>query len=53
MPLTSDCFQAEWRSFVLALSPRRAIPEIVARKFERDQKLHILAWLDFDLIKAG
>jgi hypothetical protein len=43
----------EWRSFVLELSPRRAIPEIVVRKFERAQKLHILAWLDFDLIKAG
>jgi hypothetical protein len=43
----------EWRSFVLALSPRRTIPEIVLRKFERAQKLHILAWLDFDLIKAG
>jgi len=43
----------DWRSFVLALSPRRTIPEIVLRKFERSQKLHILAWLDFDLIKAG
>jgi hypothetical protein len=44
---------AEWRSFVLALSPRRVIPEIVATKFERAQKLHVLAWLDVDLIKAG
>ena len=44
---------AEWRSFVLALSPRRTFPEIVARKFERAQKLYVLAWLDFDLIKAG
>jgi hypothetical protein len=43
----------EWRSFVLALSPRRTIPQVVVRKFERAQKLHILAWLDFDLIKAG
>jgi hypothetical protein len=44
---------AEWRSFVLELIPRRTIPEIVLRKFERAQKLHVLAWLDFDLIKAG
>jgi len=44
---------AEWRSFVLALSPRRVIPEIAARKFERALKLHVLAWLDVDLIKAG
>ena len=43
----------EWRSFVLALGTRRVIPEIVARKFERAQKLHVLAWLDVDLIKAG
>lgn len=44
---------AEWRSFVLPFSPRRTIPEVVARKFERAQKLHVLVWLDFDLIKAG
>ena len=44
---------AEWRSFVLAFSPRRTIPEVVGRKFERAQKLHVLVWLDFDLIKAG
>ena len=37
----------------LALSPRRAIPEVIARKFERAQKLYVLTWLDFDLIKAG
>jgi hypothetical protein len=42
-----------WRSFVLALSPRREIPTVVVRKFERAQKLHILTWLDFDLIKVG
>jgi hypothetical protein len=43
----------KWRSFVLALGPRRAIPEVVVRKFERAQKLYVLTWLDFDLIKAG
>ena len=44
---------AEWRSFILALSLGRAVPEIVASKFERAQKLYFLAWVDFDLIKAG
>ena len=44
---------SDWRAFVLALSPRRAIPAAVAAKFERAQKLYVLAWLDLDLIKAG
>ena len=43
----------EWRSFVLALGPRWVIPEIVTRKFERAQKLHVHAWLDVDPTKAG
>ena len=51
--LVSFATFGQWRSFVLALSPRRTIPEIVLNKFERAQKLHILAWVDFDLIKAG
>jgi hypothetical protein len=32
---------------------RGGIPQIVAAKFGRAQKLHLLAWFDFDLIKAG
>src|SRR5258708_9965291 len=44
---------AEWQNFVLQLGLRDAIPLIVAAKFERAQKLHLLAWVDFDLIKAG
>jgi len=43
----------EWRDFVVKLSLRDGIPEIVRLKFERSQKVHILAWIDFDLIKAG
>jgi hypothetical protein len=43
----------EWRDFVLNLSLRAEIPEIVRAKFERVQKLYFLAWIDFDLIKAG
>jgi len=44
---------AEWRSFIFALRLRRDVPEIVAANFESAQKLYVLAWLDFDLIKAG
>ncbi len=43
----------EWRDFVFRLSLQRATPEIVRLKFERAQKLSLLAWLEFDLIKAG
>ncbi len=43
----------EWQDFVVHLSLRQGIPEIVRAKFERAQKVHVLAWLDFDLIKAG
>lgn len=44
---------AEWQNFVLRLGLRDAIPLIVAAKFEHAQKLYLLAWVDFDLIKAG
>jgi hypothetical protein len=44
---------AEWRAFVLTLGLTRAVPESVAAKFERAQKLYLLAWLDADLIEAG
>jgi len=44
---------ADWGAFVLDLSLRRTVPGIVTAKFERSQKLHLLAWIDFDLIKAG
>jgi hypothetical protein len=43
----------EWHVFVLRLSLRRGVPEIVTRKFERAQKLLFLGWIDADLIKAG
>jgi hypothetical protein len=43
----------QWREFVSQLSLRRSVPDIVRLKFERGQKQHLLAWLDFDLIKAG
>ncbi len=50
--LTFDTF-AMWREFVLHFSLRGGIPEIVTAKFDRAHKLHVLAWVDFDLIKAG
>jgi hypothetical protein len=44
---------AEWQAFVLDLSLRRAVPDSVASKFKRSQKLLLLAWIDFDLFMAG
>ena len=42
-----------WREFVLQFSLHPALPLIVSAKFERAQKLYILTWIDFDLVKAG
>lgn len=44
---------AEWTGCVEDLGLRSGIPEIVAAKYRRAQKLYLLAWLDVDLIKAG
>ena len=44
---------AEWRVFILSLSLPLGIPEIVAAKYRRAQMVYFLAWLYFDLIKAG
>lgn len=44
---------AEWTGCVEDLCLRSGIPEIVAAKYRRAQKLYLLAWLDVDLIKAG
>jgi hypothetical protein len=44
---------AEWRAFILSLGLPSGIPEIVAAKFRRAQMLYFLAWIYFDLIKAG
>jgi len=42
-----------WETFVLSfgLSPR--VPTVVARSFERAEKLYLLGWIDADLIAAG
>jgi hypothetical protein len=44
---------AEWREFIRSLGLRPGIPEIVTKKFRRAQMLYFLAWIYFDLIKAG
>lgn len=44
---------SEWREFVLSLSLHPHIPKIVSAKYRRAQMLYFLAWLYFDLIKAG
>jgi hypothetical protein len=44
---------SEWREFLLQFGLHPTVPLIVSAKFERAQKLYVLAWIDFDLIKAG
>jgi len=43
----------QWRAFVLSLGLPAGLPEIVAAKFRRAQMLYFLAWVYFDVIKAG
>ena len=38
---------------MLGFGLRTGAPWVVAAKFERAQKLYVLAWIDFDLVKAG
>jgi len=42
-----------WQKFVLKFSLRKGIPSIVKDEFDLAVKLHLLAWIDFSLIKAG
>ena len=44
---------AEWQTFVLRLRLHEDVPQALSHKFERAQKLYLLAWIDFDLIKIG
>lgn len=43
----------EWNEFVERLGLHDNIPHVVAAKFKRAQKLHLLGWIDLDVIKAG
>ncbi len=45
--------EKEWRRFTSGLGIDRRIPQIVQLKFERAQKLYLLGWIDFGLVKAG
>lgn len=42
-----------WVAFVHGFDLDAAIPQTVALKYFRAQKLYAFAWLDYDLIKAG
>jgi hypothetical protein len=44
---------SEWLAFLRQRDLHLAVPLIVAAKYQRAQKLYALAWLEFDLIKAG
>jgi hypothetical protein len=41
----------EWQAFVLRLRLPDDVPQALSHKFERAQKLYLLAWIDYDLIK--
>lgn len=43
----------QWRSFVDGWSLHPLVPDIVRLKYQRALKLHYMAWIDGDLIKAG
>jgi hypothetical protein len=43
----------EWRVFFLQFDLHAAVPDIVRMKFARAMKLHLLGWIDVDIIKAG
>jgi hypothetical protein len=44
---------SDWHAFVLDLGLRRIVAKTVTAKFERGQKLILLAWVDFDLFTTG
>ncbi len=43
----------QWRAFIAGLDLDPRIPWIVGAKYARAQKLYLLSWIDFDLVKAG
>ena len=43
----------EWQTFFLRFGLRPGIPAIVPAKYDCALKLHLLAWIDSDIIKAG
>ena len=44
---------SDWLRFVNDLALPEGVPDIVRLKYERSQKVLLLTWIDFDLIKAA
>lgn len=44
---------ADWRAFVERLGVDTRIPDTVRAKFVRAQKLYLLGWFDFSMVKAA
>jgi hypothetical protein len=44
---------AEWRDFWLEFNLPAGVRNYVLDVFDRGRKLHLLAWIDFDLMSAG
>lgn len=42
-----------WRAFIGSLCINPVIPDMVTARFARAQKLYLLGWVDFGLIKVG
>lgn len=43
----------DWRTLFLGFELHRSVPDIVKKKFDRALKLHLLGWIDMDIVKAG
>lgn len=43
----------DWQRFVLKFDLPHGVPQVLEAKYDRALKLHLLAWFDFDVIKAG
>lgn len=43
----------DWRKFVQGLTLKNEVPELIAGRFLRAQKLYYFGWTDIDLIKVG
>jgi hypothetical protein len=42
-----------WQDFIIGFSLSPRVPELIARIFERAQKLYLLGWIDLDLVGAA
>lgn len=55
VPVTIRGFysESEWQAFINQLSLPHRIPQVIHQLYSRARRLHLLAWGNFDLIKAG